>query len=987
MAKDTPHRTGWFWTIALASCLSITTEVQSTSIVIDEILADPPTGTAGDANRDGVRQTYADEFIELVNTGTDTIAIAGWQLGDDDTASRFTFPDSTQLPPGGRLVLFGGGTPTGFAVPTFADDGRIGNGLTNAGDVVLLLDARGDTVDRVDFSPWPQDQSIVRSGSSFAAHKEVSTTGERFSPGRVLDAAVGASPPAADSTATSSPADTTTATPSPTTTPSVEGISPVPRPRPHYPITISEILADPPSGPAGDANGDGRRHTYEDEFIELHNTGTAAISLAGWQLGDDDTATRFTFPADARIAPDGYAVLFGGGTPIDPAAFAADGRIGNGLTNSGDRLLLLDAAADTVLDITFASKSNINQSLVRIDGQFELHNLLPGKGRFSPGRSRTQYTAFTIADPQLIAGDTRDLLLLAHYPTGTDTLADADFQWLSVEPTIAQIRPGASVRALRPGRTRLECWRNAHFFAQRIIRVRALDPPNDPPLITSQPDTTAFADGWYRYAIRASDPEANSLVYTFAQAPPWLRLDSQTGLIQGRTPDTIGIFTIVFEAADGRGGLAAQRYRLHVLPRPQVRIAEILSDPPQGLSGDANGDGRRHAFEDEFVELHNAGPAPIDLGGCRLADDKRPIFSFPASTILSPDARAVVFGGGRAFPNGDLRFTAGGRLGDGLGNRRDALYLIGPASHDTLARLVYDLRRDPDQSILGDGHTLHATWPGRTPFSPGAPRPVLQSLRPNHHTLHLVRGEQRQLRLIGSYSDGGEYPVAAAAHWTSSDAAIASVAKDGALTAVDTGTCHIAVHLDSFAVHPDTVSLHIRPPLVETLRFSPAWQAASITGDQPFIVRTSHPAKQSYTWFRNGQRLPVMAPQYLHTPMGLDTIRVQIRRSFETVSRQWIVQSPAAKRAVRSFLAAPNPFNAATRIYFHLARAGHVRLDLYNMQGQRVRILANAEFNVGSHQLNWDGRDRQGRPVATGLYLAWLVTSHTQSHAKLLLLR
>ncbi|MDP6699403.1 MAG: lamin tail domain-containing protein, partial [Candidatus Latescibacteria bacterium] len=441
------------------------------------------------------------------------------------------------------------------------------------------------------------------------------------------------------------------------------------------------------------------------------------------------------------------------------------------------------------------------------------------------------------------------------------------------------------------------------------------------------------------------------------------------------------------EAADGRGGLAAQRYRLHVLPRPQVRIAEILSDPPQGLSGDANGDGRRHAFEDEFVELHNAGPAPIDLGGCRLADDKRPIFSFPASTILSPDARAVVFGGGRAFPDGDLRFTAGGRLGDGLGNRRDALYLIGPAGRDTLARLAYDLHRDPDQSLLGDGRTLHATWPGRTPFSPGAPRPVLQSLRPNHHALHLVRGEQRQLRLIGSYSDGGEYPVAAAARWTSTQTAIATITATGALTALDTGTCEIAVHLDDFAVHPGTVSIRIRPPLVETLRFAPTWQSATIAGDQPFIVRGPHPEKQSYTWTLNGQRLPVMAPQYLHTPTGLDSIRVQIRRGVETVSRQWIVQPPVAKRAGRSVVAAPNPFKTTTRFYFYLARAGHVRLALYNMQGQRVRILANAEFNVGAHQLSWDGRDRQGQPVATGLYLAWLVTSHTQSHAKLLLLR
>ena len=67
------------------------------------------------------------------------------------------------------------------------------------------------------------------------------------------------------------------------------------------------------------------------------------------------------------------------------------------------------------------------------------------------------------------------------------------------------------------------------------------------------------------------------------------------------------------------------------------------------------------------------------------------------------------------------------------------------------------------------------------------------------------------------------------------------------MTALDTGSYKITIHLDDFAIHPDTISVRIRPPLVETLRFSPTWQTAAITEDQPFIVRTSHPQKQIYT--------------------------------------------------------------------------------------------------------------------------------------------
>ena len=137
--------------------------VRST-VVINEILADPPGGSDGDANGDGVRSTYADEFVEILNIGTRVEKIAGWRLSDDDTGGekQFVFPDESVLGPGERAVLFGGGSaPAGLS---FLDDGRIGNGLTNSGDVVLLIDPSGpDTLDIVGYgSEGGKDQSIVR---------------------------------------------------------------------------------------------------------------------------------------------------------------------------------------------------------------------------------------------------------------------------------------------------------------------------------------------------------------------------------------------------------------------------------------------------------------------------------------------------------------------------------------------------------------------------------------------------------------------------------------------------------------------------------------------------------------------------------------------------------------------------------------------------------------------------------------------------------
>ncbi|MDE0965168.1 MAG: lamin tail domain-containing protein [Candidatus Latescibacteria bacterium] len=961
------------------------------AVVIDEILADPPPGITGDANQDGTRKTYEDEFIEIYNTGPDTVSLMGWRLGDDDTslASLFTFPDSTKLPPGDRLLLFGGGTPTGFSVPAFADDGRIGNGLTNSGDVLLLLNAAGDTVDTASLASWPNNQSVVRVPAGSGAlmpHKTAAPNGTAFSPGYAI----------ADPT---TPTDTSGTSPTPATPPTApEPPSQSPRSKTSHPIVISEILADPPSSPFGDANQDGRLNTYEDEFIELYNSGLVPISLAGWRLSDDDVKTDagFHFPPDALLPPDSYIVLFGGGQPtgFTVAVFTDDGRIGNGLTNSGDRVLLLNAKADTVLDYTFTSKSNLNQSLVRHDQIYRPHTALPGRGLFSPGRAQTQYNTFAIADPELKEGQTRNLVLVGTHPTGMDTLDASDFQWLSVAPAIAEIRTRARIKGLRPGHTRIECWLDTLFLAQRQIRVAPIEPHNTPPSITSTPDTTAFANGWYRYHVDATDPDHNTLVFTFAQAPAWLKLDYHSGLIQGRTPDTTGSFAIAFEAADGRGGIAAQYYDFDLQPRPQIHIDEVLSDPPAGISGDANNDGHRHAYEDEFVEPLNADQTSVDLSDCGLSDGDGKTFAFPAETFLPPGVRAVVFGGGT--PSGAFTFSAGGRIGDGLGNRRDELYLLDPQGLDTLAQLTYDLPRDPDQSIVDRGQTLHTAWPGRMPFSPGTARPLLHSLRPLQHKLNLVQGEKRHLRLIGQYTDGYEYPISNPAVWTSSDTALAIISNKLVLTAIDTGACLLFVRLDSFAINPDTIIVQIRPSLPASLRFTPTWRDSFIANQAiAFIVRSDHPNRQAYIWSLNGQRQPVMSPQFVHTSTGhfADTIRVEIRRGFEKIIRQLVLHasSAIAKRPTDRQQAPlqiwPNPFNANTSIRFQQTNAGPVHLALYNLQGQRVCTLVDEILDTGFHHITWHSQDQHGRSAATGLYFARLTTPTLQAHAKFLLLR
>lgn len=65
----------------------------------------------------------------------------------------------------------------------------------------------------------------------------------------------------------------------------------------------------------------------------------------------------------------------------------------------------------------------------------------------------------------------------------------------------------------------------------------------------------------------------------------------------------------------------------------------------------------------------------------------------------------------------------------------------------------------------------------------------------------------------------------------------------------------------------------------------------------------------------------------------------------------------------------PNPFNAATTIRYRLPRQSRVTLEIYNVLGQKIAVLADAVQPAGEHRISWNGRDRSGKTVASGVYL------------------
>ena len=83
----------------------------------------------------------------------------------------------------------------------------------------------------------------------------------------------------------------------------------------------------------------------------------------------------------------------------------------------------------------------------------------------------------------------------------------------------------------------------------------------------------------------------------------------------------------------------------------------------------------------------------------------------------------------------------------------------------------------------------------------------------------------------------------------------------------------------------------------------------------------------------------------------------------------------------------PNPFNPATVIGYQLQEAGRVRLAIYNLLGQEVRVLVDEQKEAGSFTATWDGADELGRRVASGVYLYRIQAGDFSASRRMLLLK
>lgn len=83
----------------------------------------------------------------------------------------------------------------------------------------------------------------------------------------------------------------------------------------------------------------------------------------------------------------------------------------------------------------------------------------------------------------------------------------------------------------------------------------------------------------------------------------------------------------------------------------------------------------------------------------------------------------------------------------------------------------------------------------------------------------------------------------------------------------------------------------------------------------------------------------------------------------------------------------PNPFNPETTIHFSVKEAVPVNIGIYNLKGQLVKTLVNAEKASGNHSVVWDGRDDNGSLVSSGVYFYKMNAGKYSSTRKMIMMK
>ena len=83
----------------------------------------------------------------------------------------------------------------------------------------------------------------------------------------------------------------------------------------------------------------------------------------------------------------------------------------------------------------------------------------------------------------------------------------------------------------------------------------------------------------------------------------------------------------------------------------------------------------------------------------------------------------------------------------------------------------------------------------------------------------------------------------------------------------------------------------------------------------------------------------------------------------------------------------PNPFNPETTIEYKVPKPGFITIKIYNIKGEEVKTLINAEQTAGSYSVNWNGINNKGQQLSSGIYYYRIEAENYSQTRKMILLK
>ena len=192
--------------------------------------------------------------------------------------------------------------------------------------------------------------------------------------------------------------------------------------------------------------------------------------------------------------------------------------------------------------------------------------------------------------------------------------------------------------------------------------------------------------------------------------------------------------------------------------------------------------------------------------------------------------------------------------------------------------------------------------------------------------------------------------------------------------------------------------------LTATVGYDP--EVLEVVGVAPGEGRSGYVA--AYKDLGDGRvRLAVAGPEPLGEGGAMAMVRFRVRRALDrngtgrALTLEDVVlnegELPVVVRSAR-FVAsrpeefalegnAPNPFNPMTELRVQVPEAVHVRLEVYDILGRRVRVLVDEKREAGYYAVRWDGRDEAGVEVGSGMYLCRMAAGSFCKVRKMVLLK